>query len=114
MIREIKTAEDFRSEVLEQKGVTIVDFFADWCRPCKFMAPTIEAAAENLEGKVHFCKLNTAEFGEAADHFNITGIPTCIIFTDGKETGRIIGYRDKNAFMEAVEQEMESNQKTTE
>ncbi len=77
------------------KGHTIVDFWAEWCGPCKMLAPIFEKVSKDLVGKVNFAKVDTESNEWAAEEFEITGIPCLIVFKEGKEVGRIIGLRDE-------------------
>ncbi|HKQ82025.1 MAG TPA: thioredoxin TrxC [Steroidobacteraceae bacterium] len=69
----------------------VVDFWAPWCGPCRAMAPAFEAAAQRLEPKVRFLKVNTDEVPELAGRFSIRGIPTVVVFKQGKEVARQSG-----------------------
>ena len=97
---EIKiSSENFEKEVLNSNQTVLIDFYADWCGPCKMMAPTIEKLAEELQGKVKVGKINVDENQELAMQYNIMSIPTIIIFKDGKESKRLVGLRDKNELL---------------
>lgn len=100
---EIKiSSENFESEVLNAKQMVLVDFYADWCGPCKMMAPIIEKLAEELNGKVKVGKINVDENQNLAMKYNIMSIPTIIIFKDGKEIKRLVGIRDKNELLDEL------------
>lgn len=75
----------------ETKDLCIVDFYADWCGPCRRMAPVFEEVSENYKGKVKFCKVNTENSPEIASRFSIMGIPCLIIIKNGEEIDRIVG-----------------------
>jgi len=85
------TAATFDTLVLKGQTPTFVDFWAPWCGPCRFVAPIVEELSQEYVGKVNFYKLNTDEHGEIAVRYGIRGIPTMIIFKNGKEAGRIVG-----------------------
>ena len=77
----------------------LVDFFADWCGPCKMMAPIVEELATELDGKVKVGKINVDENSDIAVEYNVMSIPTLIIFKNGKEEKRLVGLRDKEELL---------------
>ncbi|NFG24607.1 thioredoxin [Clostridium botulinum] len=78
-----------------KEGIVIVDFFADWCGPCKMLAPIFEELEEEMKDKVKFFKVNVDESGELASKFSVFSIPTMIIFKDGKEVSTEVGFLPK-------------------
>ena len=78
------TTENFETEVLKSELPVLVDFYADWCGPCKMMAPVVEKLAEEYEGKFKVGKLNTDENMTIAQQYRVAGIPTFMIFQDGQ------------------------------
>src|SRR5665648_565162 len=82
---------NFQEEVLKSTIPVLVDFWAPWCMPCRMLAPTIEKLAEENRGKLKVCKLNTDENQKMAAQYGIQGIPTLIVFKEGKEVGRTVG-----------------------
>ena len=82
---------DFESEVLKASGPVVVDFWAEWCGPCKMIAPALEEIAGSLGSKVKIVKLNVDENPKTAAKFGIMSIPTLMVFRDGKETSRQVG-----------------------
>lgn len=78
-------------------GVTLVDFYADWCGPCRMMNPIIEELAKELEGKAKIVKLDIERAQKTTATFGVTSIPTVVVFKDGKEVNRVVGLRDKDA-----------------
>lgn len=96
--------QNFKKEVLESKIPVIIDFYADWCGPCRMMAPVFEKLSGEYDGKVKFCKLNTDEEPELASLFDIQGIPSLIIVSKGKEVGRIVGFAPEPALKEKINQ----------
>ena len=103
------TDENFKKEVLESEKPVLVDFWAPWCGPCRMVAPIIEQVAENMDGKIKFAKLNTDENQKTARDFQIMAIPTLMIFKDGKEIDRIIGYKPKDQLEEQLNSLISSN-----
>ena len=83
------TKDNFDSTIAE--GRALVDFWADWCGPCKMLAPVIEELAERYDGEVKVCKVDVDASPELAMRFGVMSIPTVIAFRDGDETGRRIG-----------------------
>ena len=106
MIIDIHSEEDLKREILEKQGFVFLQMGASWCRPCQVMKPAFEAVEERFEGKVRLCRLDVDEQGEMASRFELAGTPTFLFFKDGKEVGRIIGYRQKNKFFEDIEKFM--------
>jgi len=102
MIYDIENEKDFDKEVGEGKGYVLVDLFATWCRPCKMMSPVLEDASEELDGKVRFCRMDVDRNEDIARALDIMGVPTMVVFKDGKEAGRIVGYHSKDAFYDAL------------
>ena len=94
---EIKiTKENFNDEVINCDKTVLVDFWADWCGPCKMLAPTISEIAEEFADSVKVGKVNVDEQPELADKFGITSIPTVIAFKDGKVLDTSVGYVSKS------------------
>ena len=98
------TSADFEKEVLQSDKPVLVDFFADWCGPCKMMAPEVEQLAEELEGKAKVGKLNIDENMDIAEKYRVMNIPTFLIFKDGQEKERIVGAVSKNELKNKLEQ----------
>ena len=93
------TDNSFEGEVLQAKKPVLVDFWAAWCGPCRMLAPTIEAIAEEHSAAVSVVKLNVDENPTTAAVYGIKGIPTLILFSDGKEVERIVGAAGKDTIV---------------
>ena len=102
MATTILTNDNFQTEVLDFSGTVLIDFWAEWCGPCRMLGPVIDkVAAENPQIKVG--KVNVDEQQELAAKFGIMSIPTLMIFKDGAEQERIVGYRSKEDLSALVE-----------
>ncbi len=102
-VLEIEVNEsNFQKEVLDSSIPVLVDFWATWCMPCHMLAPTIKKLAEENQGKLKVCKLNTDENQGLAAQYGIQGIPTLIVFKDGKEIGRTVGVMPKEKIQEKL------------
>lgn len=93
------SSENFKEEVLNSEKPVLVDFYADWCRPCNAMSPVIEELAKELEGKAKVGKINVDENSDIAVEYNVMSIPTLIVFKNGKEEKRLVGLRDKEELL---------------
>jgi len=84
--------QDFQRTVLEATAPVLVDFYADWCAPCKMVAPLVDELASEHTGRVLFAKVDTDRAQQLSLAHNIRGIPTLILFSEGKEVGRSVGF----------------------
>lgn len=96
--------QNFENEVLKSSEPVIVDFWAEWCGPCKAMAPLVDALAKELGGKAKVVKVNIDDSPEAPTKYNVRGIPTFMIFKDGKviEDGMRVGGMSRGALSDWV------------
>ena len=93
----------FDTEVIKSDKVTVVDFFADWCGPCRKLSPIIEEIEGELSDKVKFTKINTDENIPLAQNFQISGIPTLLVFKEGELVERMVGLMPKNVIITNIE-----------
>jgi thioredoxin 1 len=94
MSEHIKMISEDQFEETVKKGVTLVDFYADWCGPCKMITPHLETVAKELDGKASIIKIDVDKAQRIASTYQVTSIPTLILFSDGKEVDRIVGVRN--------------------
>lgn len=94
--------ENFEEEVLKSEKVVLVDFYADWCGPCKMMSPVIDNIAEELGDSVKVGKVNTDENMDLAEEYGIMSIPTIMIFKDGQVVKEFNGVTSKSELLDAL------------
>ena len=94
------TNENFEATV--NNGVSLVDFWAPWCGPCRMIAPVIDELAEEYEGKANICKINTDEQQDLAMKFGVRSIPTILIMKDGEVKETMVGAASKQAFSDKI------------
>lgn len=97
------TFDNFHEEVLASDVPVVVDFFADWCGPCQMMAPAFHELSDEFDGELKFMKLDTQVEQGLASNFKITGIPALLVFSEGKEVGRIVGFAPKEMLKAKIE-----------
>ena len=92
--------ENFTQEI--SSGVTLVDFYADWCGPCRMMEPVIEELSKEMAGKAKIAKLDIEAAGQTTSTFNVTSIPTIILFKNGEEAERFVGVKSKDDLVRII------------
>jgi thioredoxin len=102
MVREVSDSS-FEKEVLQSEKPVLVDFWAEWCGPCRMLAPTVEAVAEKFVDSASVVKLNVDDNPSTAGTYGIRGIPTLILFRDGKEVERVIGATSRESISRMIE-----------
>lgn len=95
MAEVILNNDNFKAEVLDAKGLVLVDFWATWCGPCKMLAPTVSEIADEYEGKVKVCKLDVDQAMDIAMPYGVASIPTLILFKDGEIVKKSVGVVSK-------------------
>ena len=97
------TKNNLDKEILKSKTPAIVDFWAEWCMPCKMMAPVFEELSEFYGKRLKFAKVNTENNQEIASQFGISGIPTLLIINKGEVIDRIVGFTSKEVLKEKID-----------
>ena len=97
------TDQNFDSEVLKSSTPVLVDFWAEWCMPCRMLTPTIEKLARDYNGRVKVGKLDTDANRDVAIKYSISAIPTVILFKDGQVAQKFVGLRQERDFKEALD-----------
>ncbi len=100
------TDGNFDEEVVEANNLTVVDFWAPWCAPCKMIAPIIEELSTEYSGKIKFGKLNVDDNQRTAMKYNIRGIPTLLVFKDGDLVDQIVGVKSKEELKKTFEKSL--------
>lgn len=97
------TDSSFETEVMKSDLPVLVDFWADWCGPCRMMTPVVEAVAQKLAGTAKVFKLNVDDNPSVTQRFGIKGIPTMIVFKGGKEAERLVGATNEGAITRIIQ-----------
>lgn len=97
---EVLSEENFEQRI--RSGTILVDFYADWCGPCRMLTPVLEEVAKEVAGKAKVVKIDIDKAQRVASNFQVTSIPTLILFLNGKEAGRLVGLRDKETVKEFI------------
>jgi thioredoxin 1 len=107
-VRHLKQ-EDFEHAVLKSQTPTVVDFYADWCGPCRMVSPIIESLSNEYDGRVNFAKVNTDDNQFLAARYGIMSIPTVLIFKNGKVVDTIVGAAPAQAYRQRIRAALGAN-----
>jgi len=102
-MNDIKSSQQFEEEVLKSNNPVFVDFWAEWCGPCRMVSPVVEELANDYDGKVKFVKVNVDDANELAAKYNVFSIPTLAIFKNGKIISQQAGAGTKESFKTMID-----------
>lgn len=103
MAENVKELTDQTFETQIKSGVTLVDFWAPWCGPCRMQAPILEQVATRVGNKATIAKLNVDDYGQIAERYGIRGIPTLIVFKEGEAVQQMVGLQTEQRLVAAIE-----------
>ena len=96
----------FEQEVLNSQQPVVVDFWAPWCGPCRKLGPVLEEISNEFQGKVKFVKINTDENLQTAQNYSISGLPSLLVFKNGKALERLVGLMPKSTIISNIEKHL--------
>ena len=100
--KQVINLNDVEFDATIAEGVTLVDFWAQWCDPCRMQVPILEEVAKSVDGQAKIAKLNVDEAEDIAGRFGVQAIPTLLLFKDGNEVRRFIGVQSKETLIDAI------------
>lgn len=98
------TESNFEKEVMKSDVPVLLDFWAEWCGPCRMLAPVFEQLSGDFKGKIKFAKVNVDDNAKVAGKFGVRGIPCLVMIDKGKEVDRIVGYAPKEVIKKKIEE----------
>lgn len=102
------SSEGFEKKVLKSKAPVVVDFYAPWCGPCKMAAPVFDKLADEFSGKVKIFKVNVDESQDLAQKYGVMSIPTVIVFVNGEEANRQMGFVGEEGYRKMIEDKLKT------
>lgn len=96
----------FEQEVVNSSELTVVDFWAPWCGPCRKLGPVLDEVAQEFDGKIKVVKLNTDENLKTAKEYSVSGLPTLLLFKDGQAVERLVGLMPKTTIVSNIEKHL--------
>ena len=106
MVNEITSSQQFEQEVLNSASPVFVDFWADWCGPCRIVSPVVEELSKEYGDKVNFVKVNVDQNNELARKYNVFSIPTLAIFKDGQVVSQKVGASSKDSYKTMIDSQI--------
>ena len=97
------TDEEFEDSILKNSGVCLVDFWAEWCGPCRMVGPVVEELADDYDGKIKFVKVNVDDANALASKYNVFSIPTLMIFNKGEIVAQQVGAASKDSYKNMID-----------
>lgn len=101
-------AAEFRAQVEQRNDLTLVDFHAQWCGPCKMIEPSLAGLADEYDGRVRFVKVDADEHAEVLARYGVRGLPTLLMFESGRPVGTLVGAMPTGALREFIETHLEA------
>jgi len=105
-MKEVNGQEQWQNEVINSEKPVFVDFWAEWCGPCRMVSPTVEEVSKEYEGKVNFVKVNVDDNNELASKYNVFSIPTLAIFRNGKVIAQTAGAASKESLKAYIDKHL--------
>lgn len=106
-IKQVSDSKSWENDVMSSRTPVFVDFWAEWCGPCRMVSPVVEELAEEYNGKVNFVKVNVDEANELASKYNVFSIPTLAIFNNGQIVAQQVGAASKESYKNMIEKALE-------
>ncbi len=106
--KNVHTATDanFANDILQGSGLSLIDFWAEWCGPCRMLGPVVEGLADEYVGKMKVFKMNVDENPETPSRFHIRGIPTLIFFKNGEAIDQLVGNQPKDVIIQTIQKHL--------